>query len=41
MAKLEKIEQSTLSALDERLENLKKMFPECHASIHAGGKIIG
>ena len=28
MAKLEKVEQSTPSALDERLENLKKLFPE-------------
>ena len=28
MAKSEKVEQSTPSVLDERLENLKKMFPE-------------
>ena len=28
MAKSEKVEQSTPSALDERLENLKKLFPE-------------
>lgn len=28
MAKLEKVEQLTASPLDERLENLKKMFPE-------------
>ena len=28
MAKSDKVEQSTPSTLDERIENLKKMFPE-------------